>query len=90
MSCYSLWLVLGYMTTVKQQQVFVIALFGGYSKPSDLSYLTDIITELNDLLKVELSHMENCALKFCVCPAMATAAVRCVKQCTGYYGCDKC
>lgn len=92
-STYSLWPVLGCVINMKPLTVFVIALYGGFSKPSDLNFLTDAINELNELLinGIDINgKVMGFSLRFCVCDAVARAMVKCVKQCTGYYGCDKC
>lgn len=92
-SSYSLWPVLGYVMNVLPLEVFVIALYGGYSKPSDLKFLDEVVEELNRLIKTGINvggvHL-NCVLKMCVCDAPARSMVKCTKLYSGYYGCDKC
>lgn len=91
-STYSLWPVLGCMTNLKPQQVFIIALYGGHLKRNNLSLLQETVVELNDLLTNGLNINRKplgFTLKFCVCDAVAETMMRCIKHSIGYYGCDK-
>jgi hypothetical protein len=92
-STYSLWPILCYAMNVKPQQVFVVALYGGKSKPSDLTFIQDTVNELNSLISDGIlieGRRLTCMLKMCVCDAPARAMVKAIKQFSGYYGCDKC
>jgi hypothetical protein len=90
-STYSLWPVLCYVMNVKPSEVFVVALYGGKSKPNNLDFIKDTVAEMNTLLSNGTcihSNQYQCMLKMCVCDAPARSMVKCVKQCTGYFGCD--
>jgi hypothetical protein len=92
-SSYSLWPVLCSLNNLKMCNVFVVVLYGGNSKPSNLDFLRDTIHELKVLLTDVINiqgKQYKCTLKFCVCDAPARAMVKCVKQFSGYFGCDKC
>ena len=92
-STYSLWPVLCYITNVKPHRVFVISVYGGKSKPSDMSFLDEAIEELNKISIEGIpinGNLYRCILKFCVCDAPARAMVKQTKLFSGYYGCDKC
>lgn len=81
-STFSLWPVLCYVMNVKPHKVFVISLFGGKSKPSDLHFLDEAVKELNTLLAEGMlinGKLFQCIVKFCVCDAPARAMVRCTK-----------
>jgi hypothetical protein len=92
-SSYSLWPILCSAVNVNPSSVFVVALYGGLAKPANLDFLNDTIEELGKLLRegfyLNDKHF-NCILKLCVCDAPARAMVKCIKQFSGYYGCDKC
>lgn len=92
-STYSLWPVLCSATNINSSYVFPIALYGGKTKPADLEFLTEAIEELSKLLNEGItvhSKKFHCILKFIVCDAPARCMVKCTKQFSGYYGCDKC
>jgi hypothetical protein len=92
-STYSLWPVLCYITNVKPHRVFVVAVFGGKSKPCDLEFLEEVVQELNKLLIEGVTingFVLQCVIKYCVCDAPAKSMVKCTKLYSGYYGCDKC
>lgn len=92
-SKYSLWPVLCSVMNVAHRQVFVVALYGGYSKPSDLHFLDESVSELQVLVRDGLTcdgRKIACTAKMCVCDAVARAMVKRIKQFSGYYGCDKC
>jgi hypothetical protein len=92
-STYSLWPVLCYVTNVTCHQVFVIPIYGGKSKPTDLDFLNGTIEELMKLLTAEVEiggKNLQCIFKYCVCDAVAKAMIKCTKQFSGYYGCDRC
>lgn len=92
-STYSLWPILCCVSNVRPAYVYPVALYGGKTKPSNLDFLHDSIRELHQLLVNGFSCGEKniaCKFKFCICDAPARAMVKCVKQFSGYYGCDKC
>jgi hypothetical protein len=92
-SSYSLWPILCCAANLNPRCVFVIALYGGKSKPANLDFLKEAVQELRDLLDegfVANGKHFCCTLKMCICDAPARAMVKCVKQYSGYFGCDKC
>jgi hypothetical protein len=84
--------VLCYATNILPHRVFVVALFGGKSKPCDFKFLDEVVDETKQLM---VNGMEvkgkklKCIVKICVCHAVARAMVKSIKQFPGYYGCDK-
>jgi hypothetical protein len=69
-SSYSLWPVLCSVVNIKTPSVFVVALYGGKSKPSNLDFLSDTIQELNKLITEGISmhgKQFKIILKYCVC-----------------------
>jgi len=92
-SSYSLWPLLCYAMNVRPYKVFIVAVYGGKSKPHDLMFLQQAVDELKSLMDAGLCINGNklkCIPVMCVCDAVARAMVKCVKQYSGYYGCDKC
>lgn len=89
----SVWPVLGLICNLKPPRPFPIALTVGTSKPSNLEFLNETIIELNNLINnginINEEHFEV-KLLCVICDAPAKAFVKCVKQFSGYYGCDKC
>ena len=49
-SSYSLWPILCYARNIQPNQVFVVAVYGGKSKPCDLDFLDEAVDELNELV----------------------------------------
>ncbi len=73
--------------------IFPTTLTCGNKKPTDLTFLDDVIADLKDLLSSGLQYRErNFTINvLCiVCDAPAKAFTRGTKLCSGYYGCDKC
>jgi len=73
--------------------VFVVAVYGAYSKPGDLQFLQETVSELKILMQNGLvvnGRKILCIPRLCVCDAVARAMVKGMKQFSGYYGCDKC
>ena len=70
-----------------------MALTYGQSKPSDLEFMTETVTELEDLLQNGFDHngtVHEVRLCCVVCDASAKAMVKACKLYSGYYGCDRC
>jgi len=92
-STYSVWPVLCYVMNDSLPRVFVVGLYGGYSKPRDLEFLKETVDELavlsRDGLEVNGRNV-SCVARMCVCDAVARAMVKGVKLFSGYCGCDKC
>ncbi|KAJ8030239.1 hypothetical protein HOLleu_26594 [Holothuria leucospilota] len=89
----TLWPVLGAIANISPPHVFPIALTYGHSKPENLDFLSDTISELSDLLENGIHIDDNnvtVTLKGIICDAPARAFIKLSKQYSGYYGCDKC
>ena len=87
------WPILCTVCNIIPQQVIVVGLFCGITKPSDLDFLNDTINELEDLLLNGLLFLEKTlpvSVKSIVCDAPARAMVKSTKLYSGYYGCDQC
>lgn len=92
-SSTSLWPVLCAIVNMDPIVVFPVVLTCGNSKPSDLTFLSDTIQELNVLLQNGLQcddRIINVVIRCIVCDAPARAMVKQVKLYSGYSGCDKC
>ena len=92
-STKSLWPILCAITNVSPVHVFPVALTYGPSKPNNLDFLCETITDLELLLQDGLlidGDILPVCLKCIVCDAPARAMVKNVKLYAGYYGCDKC
>ena len=73
--------------------VFPVVITYGSSKPSNLEFLVDFVTELNDTMTNGILFGErNIQVKLLciVCDAPAKAMVKGTKAYSGYYGCDNC
>ena len=78
---------------LEPMQLFPITLTFGNHKPLNLEFLQDAITDLNEILQNGLEFNERIIpvhIKCIVCDAPARAMVKCCKQYSGYYGCDRC
>jgi len=88
-----LWPVLCAVVNVKPISVFTAALSCGTKKPSDLDFLSDVITDLKALLQNGITagyqHV-TVNLKCVICDAPARAMIKAIKLYSGYAGCDKC
>lgn len=73
--------------------VFPLSLSLASSKPKDITFISDVVTELSPVLQDGLEWAGRSLkvhLSCIICDAPAKAMVRCVKLHSGYYGCDKC
>lgn len=89
----SAWPVLGLICNLKPPKPFPITLTVGISKPSNLEFLHETIADINSLITNGIDFNEEhfeIKLLCIICDAPAKAFVKCVKQYSGYYGCDKC
>lgn len=89
----SLWPVLCSVGNVQPVSVFPVVLTLGMSKPKDFDFLSELIDDLAELLNSGLlkdGKTFGVTVKAIVCDAPAKAFVKCIKQYSGYYGCDKC
>ena len=87
----SLWPVLSKIDNLPFDVVFSAALVYG-QKPSNTAFLDESINELcrliNDGLDVN-GHLLAVKVSSVICYAPARAMVKCVKQFSAYYGCDR-
>ncbi|CAB4005638.1 Hypothetical predicted protein [Paramuricea clavata] len=89
----SLWPVLCGLANVKPATVFPVVLTYGKSKPDDLTFLEDMIRDLEYVLQHGLQfggRTLSVTLRCIVCDAPAQALVKGTKLYSGYFGCDKC
>lgn len=88
----SLWPVLCSID-LKPKTVFAVALTLGSSKPDSLSFLNEMIQDLNRILQNGITLQERLIsvnLKCVICDAPAKAMVKGIKLYSGYCGCDRC
>lgn len=88
------WPILGKVQNLCDDTPFIIGIFSGQSKPSNLNdYLQKFIDEFKALtdngFDLNDKHF-NVVLDSIICDAPARAFVKCVKGHSGYSGCDKC
>ncbi|XP_069107406.1 uncharacterized protein [Argopecten irradians] len=89
----SAWPVLACVTNIKPRVIFPISIAVGVSKPKDLNFLVEAISDLDKALRegyVFNDKQFTVHLQCVICDAPAKAFVKCTKQYSGYYGCDKC
>lgn len=88
------WPILGRLVNIPSKEPFVIGIFSGTTKPTNLSdYLKDFINEFNELKENGMTYCDEyfkIAISSVICDAPAKAFVKNIKQYSGYYGCDKC
>ena len=74
--------------------IFIIAIYGGESKPNSLSeYLADFVNGLNHLIQNGFNFYEkhfNVAVKCFLCDAPARSFLRGIISHTGYNSCERC
>ena len=73
--------------------VLPISIAIGPSKPKNLDFLNDIVSELKEVLKEGLTFRNQSieiVLHSIIADAPAKAMVKAVKQYSGYFGCDRC
>jgi len=89
----SAWPVLCRAVNVRSAPVFPISIGVGRSKPCDLTFLQNCVDDIQIILAngiVVAGKQFPVILKAIICDAPARAMVKCIKQYSGYYGCDKC
>lgn len=87
------WPLLGLVNTLGKQQPFLIGIFHGNSKPSNLNFLTDFVTEYKTISAEGIDFLGTryqVVITAVMCDAPARAMVKNVKGHSGYSGCDKC
>lgn len=89
-SVLQFWPILGYFVNISTSP-FVIGLYLGKQKPSDVnSFLEDFVSEFNELKSEMKNNNKSLKIHSFVCDAPAKSYIKCVKGHTGYFGCDKC
>ena len=91
---HQFWPILGRLENVPNQEPFIIGLFSGKSKPTDLnSYLQRFVEEYCEL-QINGFNNANLTLKVkitsVICDTPARAFVKNTKLYSGYHGYDKC
>lgn len=91
---HQFWPILGRFINIDQKEPFIIGIFSGTSKLNDLDeYFREFLDEYNELhlnglnLSGKVVYID---IHFVICDAPARTFIKCVKQYSGYYGCDKC
>jgi len=88
----SLWPVLCFIN-LSPACIFPLCLTTAASKPKTQDFISDTVQELAELMQNGLTwegkHL-SIQLRCVTCDAPARAMVKCVKQFSGYYGCDRC
>lgn len=75
----------------KDNKPFVVAIFCGNSKPSNLhEFLSDFIDEFISLKENYSDIIYPINLKSIICDASARAFLKCIKNHNAYFGCEKC
>ncbi|OXA49823.1 hypothetical protein Fcan01_15862 [Folsomia candida] len=90
-SSLQFWPILGFFVNVSVYP-FVIGLYSGIKKPSDVNiFLEPFVREFNQL-REECTAGGNPRIKIhsFICDAPAKSCIKCCKGHTGYFGCDKC
>lgn len=86
------WPILGRIENLPDGRPFIIGLFYGESKPSNVNqYLEQFIEEFRELEKNGLDVDEerfSISISSVICDAPAKAFIINIKQFSGYYGCD--
>lgn len=88
------WPILGSLRNIENREPFIIGLCFGFKKPDNVS---DILQQfLVEYLEIRDNGIEvggktlRIKLHSVICDTPARAFVKCVKQYSRYYGCDKC
>ena len=88
------WPILGRIEESPCDKPFVIGLFYGKSKPTNVNqYLEQVVEEISTLQTIGFHHNGKqyfVNVSTVVCDAPARSFVKRVKGHSGYYGCDKC
>jgi len=87
------WPILGKIDSPFVSEPFVIGLFYGVTKPSDLKFLDDFCSEYAKLRQPGMlldESVVSCRLSCLICDAPARSFIKCVKGHTAYSGCERC
>ena len=85
-----LWPILGYFDSF---DIFIIAIYGGESKPNSLSEYLDFVNELNHLIQNGFNFYEkhfNVEVKCFLCDAPTRSFLKGIISHTGYNSCERC
>lgn len=88
----SLWPVLCSIN-LSPECIFPLCISTAASKPKTPNFASDAVQQLAELIQDGLTwggRRLNIQLRCVTCDAPAKAMVKCIKQFSGYYGCDKC
>jgi len=91
----SLWPILGRIKEIPNSNVFVIGLYSGVTKPSNVQeYLNEFIQDVKVVVQEGIQyndvHFTVAAPDAFICDAPARAFLKCVKGHNGYYACERC
>lgn len=87
------WPILGSFTNLKPRSVFMISIFHGHSKPTDLEFLQPVIDDLKKVLTEGLEYKQthlNITIEAFIMDGPARCLAKGTKLVSGYYGCDMC
>jgi hypothetical protein len=88
------WPILGLVVNCKQKEPFIIGLFFGPAKPSNVAeFLQPFVDEFLAIQGSGFLCKEKCytvKISAVICDTPARAFIKCVKSHNGYEGCDKC
>ena len=89
-----IWPILCLVLESSSREPFVVGIYCGPSKPTDLpAFLSDFVSECSELVATGISlddRVFTVELNSFVCDAPARAMMKNVKSHGGYYACDKC
>ncbi|XP_051967505.1 uncharacterized protein LOC127632781 isoform X1 [Xyrauchen texanus] len=91
----SLWPILSRIKEIPNSNVFVIGLYSGVIKPSNVQeYLNEFIQDVKVVVQEGIQynyvHFTVAAPDAFICDAPAGAFLKCVKGHNGYYACERC
>ena len=89
-----LWPILGKLVNPQVREPFIIGIFCGSQKPTNLAeYLAEFVTEMNTLEEEGMLWQDGriqVKVSCVICDAPAKAYLKQIKGHSGYFGCDKC
>lgn len=90
----SVWPILGKIREIPNSNVFVIGLYAGVTKPTNVEeYLNEFIQDMKCVVQEGIQyngvHFRVAPDAF-ICDAPARAFLKCIKGHTGYYACERC
>ena len=90
------WPILGRVVSPSESEVFVVGLYSGMGKPSNVDkYLAQFVSEMKELERTgvhidKLNKTVPISVACFICDAPARAFVKGTKPHNAYYGCEKC